>query len=359
MSKYEEKLNLKQVIANGNSSPTYFIADIAANHDGDIKRAIQLIKLAAESGANAAKFQNFRAETIVSRKGFEEVGKLSHQEKWQKSVFDVYKAAELPISWTQELIEACTTHGIEYFTAPYDLEYLSYFNARMDYFKVGSGDITWKESLEVIKDFGKPVLLATGASNQIEVDQALLVLNQKNTPIILMQCNTNYTGRVDNYEYLNLNVLKSFRDKYPEVILGLSDHSPGHLAVLGAVALGARVIEKHFTDDTSRVGPDHNFSLDPNSWRKMVDEIRILEKCLGDGIKKVEENEIESRVIQRRGLRFNKSLSVGHQILKSDLIAVRPCPENAINPFEIEKVLGKTLRVDVEEDTLVTLEILA
>ena len=351
-------MKLQQVITSGNSSPTYFIADIAANHDGDIKRAIKLIKLAAEAGANAAKFQNFRAETIVSRKGFEEVGKLTHQEKWEKSVFEVYKEAELPISWTQDLISACHAHGIEYFTAPYDLEFISFFAKRMSYFKVGSGDITWKESLEEMGNFGKPVLLATGASNQFEVDQAMFVLNQKSIPVILMQCNTNYTGSEDNYKYLNLNVLKSFRDAYPEAILGLSDHSPGHLAVLGAVALGARVIEKHFTDDTNRKGPDHNFSLDPTSWRKMVDEVRILEKCLGDGIKKVEQNENESRVIQRRGLRFNKPLKAGEQILKSNRIALRPCPENAINPFEIEKVLGKTLKVDVEEDTLVTLEII-
>ncbi len=352
-------MRLDQCLKNGESSPTYFIADIAANHDGDLERALELIKLAAAAGADAAKFQNFKAETIVSRRGFQELGeRLTHQKKWNKDVFDVYKDAELPLEWTEKLVEQCKKEGIEYFTAPYDLEYISYFSGVMDYFKIGSGDITWKASLEAIRDQNKPILLATGASSIKDVEQAMKVIEESNIPIVLMQCNTNYTGATNNFEYLNLNVLRTYAKRFPDVTLGLSDHSQGHIAVLGAVTLGARVIEKHFTDDCSRKGPDHSFSLDPESWRNMVEDTRTLESCLGDGIKKVEANEVEAQVVQRRALRFKNELKKGQQILEKDLISLRPCPKNGLTPFQVAEVVGKTLLVDVSSDSLVTPELL-
>ncbi|NDE62589.1 MAG: N-acetylneuraminate synthase, partial [Cyclobacteriaceae bacterium] len=140
---------------------------------------------------------------------------------------------------------------------------------------------------------------------------------------------------------------------FPGVTLGLSDHTPGHVTVLGAVALGARVVEKHFTDDRTRKGPDHAFSLDPKLWRGMVDEVAHFRATLGDGEKKIEQNEMETAVLQRRGLRYRKSLSRGHQIEKEDLIALRPCPLDSIPPYKIPEVIGKTLQTDVEEDEAV------
>jgi sialic acid synthase SpsE len=333
----------------------YFIADIAANHDGSLERALNLIKLAAESGADAAKFQNFKAETIVSSRGFQELGKkLTHQSKWEKDVVDVYREASLPLDWTNELIRACKQNGIDYFTAPYDLDLISEFASKMPFFKVGSGDITWKESLETIASHGKPILLATGASDLWEVERAMETISKFGNQVVLMQCNTNYTGEQANFDYINLRVLEFFKSKYPDVILGLSDHSQGHLAVLGAVALGAKAIEKHFTDDTSRVGPDHAFSLDPKSWSLMVSETRTLERCLGDGVKRVEENEIESRIVQRRALRYKSELKSGHVIKSKDLIALRPCPANGIDPYDLDEIVGKTLMTDVKFDQLVS-----
>lgn len=335
---------------------TYFIADIAANHDGSLERAKELISLAASAGANAAKFQNFKAETIVSRRGFEELGRnKSHQEKWTKSVMDVYKEAELPISWTEELIDTCNKVGIDYFTAPYDLEFIDYFAEKMPYIKVGSGDITWKNSLTKIASKGLPVMLATGASNFSEVSQAIEVLQQYDIDIVLMQCNTNYTGNENNFDYLNLRVLETFKSTFPDLHLGLSDHSQGYVAVLGAVALGARFIEKHFTDDTSREGPDHEFSLTPETWREMVDSTRILERALGDGVKKVEDNEIDARVVQRRGLRYSRNIDIGGVVGSDDLIALRPCPAGALTPFEEHLVQGRRLKRNVSQDEQVRL----
>lgn len=345
------KLNLNSETSI--NSPTYFIADIAANHDGSLERAINLIKLAAQAGADAAKFQNFRAETIVSSQGFKDLGKkMTHQAKWEKDVVEVYRDAELPLEWTEALIEACEDNKIDYFTAPYDLEFISYFATAMPYFKVGSGDITWRESLELMASQGKPILLATGASELWEVERAVNLITKYEVPIVLMQCNTNYTGNEDNFDYLNLLALNEFKEKFPNVILGFSDHSVGHVAVLGAVALGARAVEKHFTDDTNRPGPDHSFSLDPITWKKMVEETRILERCLGSGFKKVESNEIEARIVQRRALRFSRDLRAGEEVKSGDLVALRPCPHDGIDPFEKSDYVGKVLINNVEKDQL-------
>lgn len=339
------------------SQPTYFIADIAANHDGSLERALQLVKLAADAGADAAKFQNFRAETIVSRRGFKELGKkLTHQAKWEKDVFDVYTAAALPMEWTEALIAECKKNDIDYFTAPYDLEYIDYFAAKMPFFKIGSGDITWKQSIELMATFEKPILLATGASTLEEVEDAVALIERYNIQLILMQCNTNYTGGEENFDYINLRVLETYRLKFPHAVLGLSDHSQGYIAVLGAVALGARAIEKHFTDDTSRSGPDHGFSLDPTTWREMVDATRILERSLGDGTKRIEENEIEARIVQRRAYRYSRDIDAGCVISESDLVPLRPCPPDGVTPFQLDMVINRKLNKTVEYDQLVRVQ---
>jgi N-acetylneuraminate synthase len=333
---------------------TYFIADIAANHDGSIDRALRLIELAADAGADAAKFQNFRAETIVSSRGFQELGKkLTHQASWEKDVVDVYRDASIPLEWTESLRKKCEHHEIDYFTSPYDLDYITFFSNKMPFFKVGSGDITWQEALEKIASFGKPVLLATGASTNAEVRNAVHILEKSNCEIVLMQCNTNYTGSVDNFRFLNLNVLESFAKEYPNAILGLSDHTEGAVAVLGAVAKGARVIEKHFTDDKTRKGPDHGFSLNPMDWKQMVLDVRKLELALGSGVKIVEENEVDARIVQRRAMRYRRSVGPGHIIQSEDLIALRPCPVDGINPFQVESIVGRTLAKNVSLDDLV------
>jgi N-acetylneuraminate synthase len=337
------------------NSPTYFIADIAANHDHSLERAKELIKRAADAGANAAKFQNFKAETIVSNRGFLELGKkLSHQSRWSKSVYEVYKEAELPLEWTEKLIDQCQNSGIDYFTAPYDLEMIRILEPRMPFFKVGSGDISWKESLNLMLSSNKSLFLATGASTMEEVIRAVELVESFPQPYVLMQCNTNYTGGDSNFDYLNLNVLSNFAKKFPKAILGLSDHSKGHVAVLGAVSLGARVIEKHFTDDQSRQGPDHSFSLTPVDWENMVKDTRILERCLGTGEKIIELNEVDSRIVQRRGLRYAKRLKAGSVITRNDLVALRPLHADSIDPWNAENLIGKKISMDVEPDQTVT-----
>ena len=327
----------------GPAQPTFFIADIAANHDGDLKRAMHLMTLAKEAGADCAKFQHFRAEHIVSDYGFKALGgQQSHQASWEKSVFEVYQDASLPWEWTAPLAEHAKTIGIEFMSAPYDLEAVAHLNPYVNAFKVGSGDVNWLEELQVIADLGKPVLIATGAADLEDVQRAMELLQRAGGDIVLMQCNTNYTGTIENAHHANLRVITQYAELYPKVTLGISDHTPGHVTVLGAVALGARVVEKHFTDDTTRIGPDHGFSMDPITWRAMVDDARLLEAALGDGQKRVEENEQETVVLQRRCVRAARDLPAGITISQEDLVVLRPAPRDALGAHEVGAAVGRT-----------------
>ncbi len=328
----------------GQGDAPYFIADIGANHDGNLDKALMLIELARDAGADAAKFQNFRASHIVSEIGFETLGSnVSHQSGWKKSVYEVYKDASISQDWTPILKKKCLEVGIDYFTSPYDFESVDHVDPYVDLYKVGSGDINWLELLEHIASKKKPILLATGASHMTEVVRALNVIESINSEIVLMQCNTNYTLDEDKYKYVNLNVLKTFSARFPDAILGLSDHTIGHATVLGAVALGAVFIEKHFTDSNSNEGPDHKFAMDPYSWRKMVDNARTLYFSLGDGVKRVEENEIEARIVQRRCLRASRDLKNGEVLNFDHFVALRPAPLNSFEPHQIEHLIGKIL----------------
>lgn len=332
----------------GLDQPTYFIADIAANHDGDFDRAVGLIRLAKEAGADAAKFQHFKAPKIVSQYGFDHLGgQFSHQKSWKKPVCEVYADASIPYDWSARLKAACDEAGIHFFSTPYDFEAVDLLTPLVPAFKIGSGDITWGEMLERVARQGKPVLLATGATDMTEVTRAVERITAWNPQLALMQCNTNYTGSVENFRHVHLNVLKTFADMFPHLLLGLSDHTPGHAAVLGAVALGARVVEKHFTDDNARSGPDHGFSLDPAAWREMVERTRELEWALGHGAKRVEANETETVIVQRRCVRAARAIRRGERIGREDLDVLRPAPKDAIDPWDIARVVGRCAARDL------------
>ena len=343
----------------GPQSPTYFIADVAANHDGVLDKALELMTLAKDAGADAAKFQHFRADHIVSDKGFRELGtQQSHQSTWSKSVYEVYRDASLPWEWTKPLADHAQSIGIDFFTSPYDLEAIDFVDEFVPAYKVGSGDISWLEAIDHMASKGKPILLATGASTLEEVQRAVATVARHGVPYSVMQCNTNYTGVVENLRHIHLNVLNTYREEFPEAILGLSDHTHGDVTVLGAVAMGARVVEKHFTDDVTHEGPDHHFSMTPTTWSDMVERTRELEAALGSGDKVIADNEQETVVIQRRGLRFARDMAGGEVIQGSDLVALRPATPGIITPDAVDSVVGKTLRDDVVFHDIVTPEIL-
>lgn len=325
----------------GLEHPTYFIADIAANHDGDLERAKTLICLAKESGADAAKFQNFDAPKIVSDYGFSHMNaQVSHQASWNKSVVEVYRAASIPFEWTMTLMEECQEVGIDYFSSPYDFRAIDFLDPYVPVYKVGSGEIDWLEALERMASKGKPVFIATGASTIGEVQQAVHAVLKINPQLVLMQCNTNYTASPDNYDHLHLNVLKTYATMFPNVILGLSDHTHALAPVLGAVTLGARVIERHFTDSNDREGPDHKFAMNPKNWAKMVEETRLLERALGGSDKFIAGNEQQTAVVQRRCLRAACDIKAGETFTREMIDVLRPATPGAIKPNQILNVIG-------------------
>ena len=345
------KIN-KRIISE--NKPTYFIADIAANHDGSLSRAKKLIRLAAKAGADAVKFQHFKADTIVNKAYFDNKKKTAHQSKWKDSVYDVYKKASINNQWNKQLRNECDKCNIDFLTSPYDLNYVDDVNKFIAAYKIGSGDITWKEILIKIAKKNKPVLIATGASTFEDIIFACRVILKINKKLIVMQCNTNYTADEKNFHYINLNFLKNLRLKFgKKIILGLSDHTPGHSTVLGAITLGARVIEKHFTDDNARIGPDHKFSMNPRTWSEMIKESKRLENALGDGIKKIEKNESESYYIQRRSVYTLKKLKKNQVLKKENLICLRPYIKNSISPQNIDKFYGKKVKKDLPKNSII------
>lgn len=339
------------------------IADIGANHDGCLSKAIDLIYLAAESGADVAKFQNFRAETIVSDSAFRRLGRSgTHQDSWKQSVFEVYKNASMPLEWVEDLASSCTEAGIEFMTSVYDLDLLDYVNSYVSAYKIGSGDVTFHEMLRRTATFGKPMIIATGASTSNQVERAVEIVRLEGCKeLALLQCNTNYSGEDQaNIACLNLNVLDEYRDRYPDVVLGLSDHTRSEETVVAAVAKGCRIIERHFTADQNLAGPDHGFACAPRDFIKMRELADKTLTLLGTGGKKIETNEFESSVVQRRALRARSNLAVGHVIEKEDVIALRPCGPGELLPTDenMSSLVGKVLNRELKAHDAFELEAL-
>lgn len=380
----------------GAEYPVYFIADIAANHCGELSMAKELIHACAESGVDAVKMQNFTAATIVSDYGFKHLeGVKTHQSAWKQSVFDSYDAASIPLSWTEELKSLCDTLGLAYFTSPYSLELVEEVAPHVSAFKLGSGDITWLEEIQAMAKHDVPLLIATGASTMSEVEAAMGAGLSVTDDVLLMQCNTEYTASINDsledrykrFEHINLKVLETYAKKWPGIPLGLSDHTHGCMTVLGAVGLyGCCAVEKHFTFDNSKEGQDHSFSMTPTSWLDMVkrtknlqedlaaknitsfeqqfaivsehvDDKKALELAIGNGVKALESNESNTVIVQRRAVRAVRDLKAGMQLSKSDLYPLRPCPVGAISPANIDSLVGKTLVQDLPEGAHFTVDI--
>lgn len=327
------------------SNPVYFIAEIGSNFDNSIDRAYKLIELAKESGAQAVKFQHYTAETLVSDFGFLNLkSNNSHQSEWKTSVFETYKKAEFDLNWTEKIFNFCEKIKIDFITSPYYLEIIPVLKDLVHAFKLGSGDITWHTIINELSKCKKPLIIATGASSLDEVQKAVEIAANNSNEIGLLQCNTNYNNKPDNFKYLNINVLNAYRSLFPNFVLGLSDHNKSNLPVLAAVSLGAKIIEKHFTDDDQRSGPDHSFALNPSEWLSMVNEVRKIESILGTCHKKVENNELDSSVVQRRSIRVTKNMKAGDVINKNDLNFLRPAPVDSIPPYKYKSITGKRLK---------------
>ncbi|MBU1145328.1 MAG: N-acetylneuraminate synthase family protein [Firmicutes bacterium] len=331
----------------GEDKPCYIIADIGANFDGNIDKAKRLIFSAKECGADCAKFQSFRAEKIVSAGGFAKMQLKGVHGSWGRPVHEVFRDAEFPREWHKELNDYCKEIGIHFSTSPYDFEAVDLCGQLdLPFIKIGSGEITWLEMLDYIARKNKPMFLATGDATMAEIDEALKVIESTgNTDLMLMQCITNYPSKIES---ANIRVLDNYKTAF-NIMVGYSDHSPGPVVALGAIALGAKVIEKHFTLDKTDAGPDHPHSMDANEFKKMVEYIKELEAALGTSRKVVVEEESETVIVQRRGLYTNKKIAQGNIIRLEDIVELRPAL--GVLPKFKNIVAGKVAKNDIDADS--------
>jgi N-acetylneuraminate synthase len=238
---------------------------------------------------------------------------------WKKPIDKIFKEVEFPRKWHKVLFDYCKKINTTFTSSPYDLEAVDLLdNLGVDFFKIGSGEITWPEMLKYIAKKRKPVILSTGDSTLAEVDVAVRIIQSSgNDKLILLQCITNYPSKTES---ANINVLKTYHTAFG-VITGYSDHSPGDIVALGAVALGGKIIEKHFTLSKKSKGPDHPHSMEPQEFKQMVERVRLLEKALGSTRKEVVPEEVETVIVQRRSLHAKKTFKKDKRLEKKILLS--------------------------------------
>ena len=337
----------------GPGHPTYVIAEAGANHNRDLGMARELIDVAAEAGADAVKFQTYSGDRIYSRKAprFTYLEELS-----DKSPAELLEDISLPREWQAELAAHAAARGIHFFSTPFDHEAVAELDALgVPVLKVASFEIVDLRLIRVAAATGKPLLLSTGMAVLGEVEDALAAAADGGAPAVgLMQCTSVYPAPA---ERINLRAMDTMERAFG-VPVGLSDHSLGTAVPIAAAALGAAFVEKHYTLDRSLPGPDHPFALEPGELRAMVAAIREAQAALGDGRKAgpSPEERVEMYTGARRSLIAARDLPAG-TVLGEDMIVTKR-PGTGIAPKHLELVVGRVLRVDVEEDDVLQWDML-
>lgn len=328
------------------SNKTLIIAEAGVNHNGDINIAKQLIDVAAEAGVDIVKFQTFKAENLV--------GKNAPKARYQvqttgseESQFDMLRKLELSYDDHIELMNHCRKKNIEFLSTPFDLESIDLLKKMgISIFKIPSGEITNLPYLEKAGKSGKKIILSTGMADMKEIEEAVNVLIKSGTEkdnITVLHCTTEYPAP---YQEVNLKAMLSIRDFF-DVKIGYSDHTPGIEIPVAAVALGASVIEKHFTLDKNMEGPDHKASLEPAELKAMVSAIRNVEKAMGDGIKQPTPSEIKNIPVARKSIHTARVVKAGHVLTMDDLTMKRP--GDGISPMKLNDILEKKTKSSLPE----------
>ena len=324
------------------NSKVLIIAEAGVNHDGSLKKAKNLIDIAAEAGADFVKFQTFKSENLVSKTAEKANYQSINATIKSDSQFEMLKKLEIPQSWYPSLIKRCKEKKIEFLSTGFDEESLKILqDLNISIFKIPSGEITNKPYLEYISKTDKKIIISTGMSNLDEVSKAIEILTsngKEREDITVLHCNTEYPTP---YEDVNLNAMISMKKKL-DISVGYSDHTQGIEVSVAAVALGASVIEKHFTIDKKSKGPDHQASLDPDELRSMVNSIRNIEKSLGTDSKIVSPSEEKNLKIVRKSIHLKNDIMEGSRIKRKDLIMLRP--GDGISPMNIDKVIGRVVK---------------
>ncbi|MCR2057364.1 N-acetylneuraminate synthase [Campylobacter helveticus] len=324
------------------------IAEAGVNHNGDLNLAKKLIEQAAKAGADIVKFQTFKAEDCVSIKAKKAKYQLENTAK-DESQLEMIKKLELSREAHFELMKHCKKHNIAFLSTPFDLESVAFLQSlNLSYFKIPSGEITNLPYLKAVARCKKKVLLSTGMANLAEIEAALEILRKNGTrDITLLHCTTEYPAP---FEEVNLNAIKTLKEAF-KLKVGYSDHTKGIVAALGAVALGAVVIEKHFTLDKTMEGPDHKASLEPSELKELCEGIRTLEKALGNGIKKASKSEAKNIIIARKSLVAKREIQKGEKFSEQNLTTKRP--GSGISAMRYEEYLGKRALKTYKKDELI------
>ncbi|HAH57868.1 MAG: N-acetylneuraminate synthase [Lentimicrobiaceae bacterium] len=330
------------------------IAEAGVNHDGKLKQALQLIDEAAISGADYIKFQTFNASKLVSASAAKAAYQSANTGKPDESQHSMLEALALDFDDFRTLNDYCLKKHIGFLSSGFDHESILFIDSLgVDYHKIPSGEITNLPMLQLIGSLGRKVLLSTGMATLHETELALNILFESGTPkdnITVLQCTTEYPAP---YDEVNLNVMHTMREAF-NVKIGYSDHTPGIVIPIAASAMGAAVIEKHFTLDRNLPGPDHKASLEPDELAEMVKAIRLVEQAMGDGIKVPGKAEQKNILVARRSIHLSKKVSSGHELTASDLVMKRP--GHGISPMKINDVIGRKVAMDLNEDTLLMWE---
>ena len=331
---------------------TFIIAEAGVNHNGSLKLAYQLIDAAKESGADAVKFQSFKADLVVSKSAV----KTNYQAKTtdaDESQYNMIKKLELSVDDHHRLINYCRKKEIQFLSSPFDLKSIDLLvELGLDTLKIPSGEITNLPYLRKIGKMNKTIILSTGMSELNEISEAIKVLMETGTPkekITVLQCNTEYPTP---FEDANLNAMLTIKTAF-NVKVGYSDHTKGIEIPIAAVALGAEIIEKHFTLDKNMEGPDHKASLEPDELKQMVDAIRNTEKAMGDGIKKPTLSEIKNIPKVRKSIHTKVAIKNGDFFTEDNLIMKRP--GDGISPLGMKEVIGKKAKTDLSADHKINL----
>ena len=331
----------------GEGEPCFIVAEAGSNHDGKLSQARELVDVAVEAGADAVKFQIYSAETLYSKK----TPKFSTSEK---PPWELIKKIETPREWIPDLKEYCDKKGIIFFATPFDFNAVDELDPYVDLYKVASFEIVDLSLIEYIARKQKPTIISTGLANMGEIEDAYLTYTKTgNDKLVFLQCASVYPAPP---EIMNLRSMKTIGDSFG-VITGLSDHTLGIYISVAAVAMGAKVIEKHFTLSRKLKGPDHPFAIEPDELKEMVKEIRDVEKALGNG-KKLgpSAQELENYKKARRSIHAKVNIPKGTRITNDMLIIKRP--GYGIKPKFINIVIGREARKNIEEDQWITWDVI-
>lgn len=329
---HQQRFQLADLFRDPTPDRVYVIAEVGSNHDGDLDRTLRLIEQCAKAGADAVKFQSWQTSCIQNR--------IVPDSGEPEPAFAILEKFELPVDWHPVLKRRCDELGVDFLSTPFDAQRARLLRElKVSAIKIASGDLTYTQLLNEVGSYGLPVLLSTGMASPDEIERALADLGEKGSArTVLLHCVGAYPPA---FEDANVRALQTLAETFG-LPVGISDHYPGHTTILAAIALGARVVEKHVTLSNADATPDSPFALEIQAFSDMVDEIRILERALGDGVKCCRPSEAGGLIGGRRALYWATDVDPGTQVSADHIAVLRP-NRGDFQPADLDALVGRVL----------------